>query len=51
MKKQTVKFAVESEHSIITNIGKSTIYQPSIKFKGGSISWFDDSKLIKKTNK
>ena len=31
-----------------TAIGRSVIYQPKTQFSGGSIKWFDDSKLIKK---
>ena len=28
-------------------IGNSTVQQPKINFKGGSVKWFDDSKLLK----
>lgn len=51
MRKETIRFVVESRNGVVTNIGKSTIYQLPINFKGGSVKWFDDSKLIKKTNK
>lgn len=46
--KQTITIYTESKNGIVTNISKSTIEQPKIKFKGGSIKWFDDTKLIKK---
>lgn len=51
MRKETIRFVVESENGVVTNIGKSIIYQPPVNFKGGSVKWFDDSKLIKKANK
>ena len=51
MRKETIRFVVESKNGVVTNIGKSTIYQPPVNFKVGSVKWFDDSKLIKKTNK
>ena len=51
MRKETIRFVVKSENGVVTNIGKSIIYQPPVNFKGGSVKWFDDSKLIKKTNK
>lgn len=48
MKKQTVTFAVETKNGVVQKIGKSVIIQPKVKFGGGSIKWFDDTKLIKK---
>lgn len=48
MDKQAVEFAVETKNGVIKRIGKSVIEQPEIKFKGGEIKWFDDSKLIRK---
>lgn len=50
MKSQTMHFATVSKNGIISKIGRSTILQPKPNFKGGSIKWFDDSKLLK-TNK
>ena len=50
MKSKTMNFATVSKNGIISNIGRSTILQPKPNFKGGSIKWFDDSKLLK-TNK
>lgn len=48
MEKQTVEFAVITENGVINQVGKSIILQPKICFKGGSIPWFDDTKLLKK---
>lgn len=48
MEKQTTEFAVKSEEGVITKVGKSIITEPKTNFKGGSIKWFDDLKLIKK---
>ena len=48
MQKQTVSFAVEQHNGVVTNIGKSFIETPPIRFNGGTIKWFDDSKLLKK---
>lgn len=48
MKKQTTKFTTVSKNGVVTQVGRSTIMQPTVNFKGGSIKWFDDSKLIKK---
>lgn len=49
MKKQETTFAVNTNNSTPTQVGRSTIMQPKTFFKGGSIKWFDDSKLLKKT--
>ena len=48
MKKQTVEFAVVTKNGVVTQIGRSVIYQPEIKFKGGTVKWVDDSKYMKK---
>lgn len=50
MKKQTVTFAVETKNGVVQKIGKSVILQPKVKFGGGSVKWFDDTKLLKKDN-
>lgn len=47
MKKQTMSFATQIEKGVIVKVGKSTVLQPKTNFKGGSIKWFDDSKLLK----
>ena len=47
MKKQTMEFAVVTKKSAVQQIGKSTIIQPKIDFRGGEAKWFDDSKLLK----
>lgn len=48
MNKQTNTFYTETKNGIVKTIGKSSIEQPQTRFKGGSVNWFDDSKLIKK---
>lgn len=48
MKNQTITFALETKNGVVQKIGKSVILQPKVKFGGGSIKWFDDTKLIKK---
>lgn len=45
--RQEVKIAVKTNNSTVT-IGRSTVLQPKLCFKGGTVKWFDDSKLIKK---
>lgn len=40
-------FATVIRAGEVQRIGRSTIEQPEIKFVGGSIKWFDDSKLKK----
>lgn len=50
MKREIIRFAVESKNGIITNIGRSIITQPAVIFGDGSVKWFDDTKLLK-TNK
>lgn len=51
MQTETIVFATENKNRIITRIGKSFITQPPIKFAGGSIKWFDDTKLIRRSDK
>lgn len=51
MKRQSITFAVETKNGVVNRIGKSFINTPAVKFGGGSVKWFDDSKLIKKENK
>lgn len=48
MDDQTVAFATVSEKGVVTKVGKSTVLQPKLRFKGGSVRWFDDSKLLKR---
>lgn len=42
-----MEFATVAVKGVVTKIGRSTILQPKPRFKGGSIKWFDDSKLLK----
>lgn len=48
MNKTTLQFATVTENNIVTQIGKSVIFQPKINFRGGSVKWVDDSKYLKK---
>ncbi|WP_185967619.1 hypothetical protein [Clostridium sp. HBUAS56010] len=48
MYKQTMVTAVETKNGEIQRVGRSSIYHPEIKFKGGSIKWLDDSLFLKK---
>lgn len=47
MKKQTVNFAIKTEKGVVKEVGHSVVLQPNPKFKGGSVKWFDDNKLVK----
>lgn len=42
MNKQTATFAVKKKDGIVTQIGRSCIPQPKIKFSGGGIKWYED---------
>lgn len=48
MNKQEIEFYVRSKNGVATEIGKSCINQPKIKYNGKKMPWFDDSKLLKK---
>lgn len=47
MKKQTVNFTVQTEKGVVKKVGHSAVLQPNPQFKGGSVKWFDDNKLLK----
>lgn len=47
MKKQTVNFAIKTEKGVVREIGRSAVLQPNPKFKGGSVKWVDDRKMVK----
>ncbi len=42
MKKQITEFSITRKNGIITQIGKTSIYQPKTNFKGGSVKWYED---------
>lgn len=42
MDKQTNQFATVKQGNVIQKVGKSSIYQPKIEFKGDQTKWFDD---------
>lgn len=41
-------FVIENGNGNQVRLGKSSIMQPKVQFKGKGIKWFDDSKLIRK---
>lgn len=41
-------FATVSFNGTIIKIGKTQMPSPELKYKGGSIKWFDDNKLLRK---
>ena len=47
MEKQRNDLAVLQKNGLIHLIGKSENRMPESRFKGGTIPWFDDSKLLK----
>lgn len=49
MKKQTMQFAAVSKNGVVTQVGRSEVLQPKTNFKGGSVKWFDDTRLLKKS--
>ena len=51
MNKTTLQFATVTHNGEVKKIGKSVIFQPKIKFKGGSVPWVDDSKYLRKDSK
>ena len=42
MKKTSTEFQTVTENGVVTQIGRSSILQPKIKFKGGSVKWYED---------
>ena len=44
---QNVNIAVKTESGQVKKISHGVIFQPETQFKGGTIKWFDDSKLLK----
>lgn len=44
---QNVNIAVKTESGQVKKISHGVIFQPEIQFKGGTIPWFDDNKLLK----
>lgn len=50
MDKQITGFyTVKDENNVIKQIGKMSVLQPKTKYNGKKTKWFDDSKLLKKT--
>ncbi len=44
MVRREIRFAVQKCNGIVANIGKSVIYQPEVRFGGGSIKWYEDKR-------
>ena len=44
---QNVNITVKTDAGQIKQISKGVIFKPEPQFKGGSVKWFDDNKLIK----
>lgn len=46
MQKQIINFSVIEKNGIISQIGKSWVYQPKVNFKGGadSVKWYQDTR-------
>lgn len=49
MKTQSADFATSNNKDTL-RIGTTTILQPKIQFKGGTVPWYDDTKLLKKNH-
>lgn len=49
MDRQEIRFVVTTKGNEVTQIGKSVIYQPVVRYSGKGTKWFDDSKLIRKS--
>lgn len=47
MEKQHNDLAVLHDNGLIRLVGRSENRIPETRFKGGTIPWFDDSKLLK----
>ena len=46
MQTQKINFSVKEKNGIVTQIGKSWVYQPKVNFKGGadSVKWYQDTR-------
>ena len=48
MHTQTIQFATVTKNGVVQKVGRSTIVQPKINFKCGSIKWYEDKKKADK---
>lgn len=48
MHTQTITFAALSNEQRMVKIGISVMEQPQLRFQGGEVKWFDESRLMKK---
>lgn len=46
--KSVVEFCVMVKHGVVTRTTSGYAYCPRTHFGGGTVKWFDDSKLLKK---
>ena len=44
---QNVNIAVKTDAGQIKQVSQGVIFQPEPQFKGGTVKWFDDTKLLK----
>ena len=44
---QIVNIAVKTESGQVKKISQGAIFQTETQYNGGTVKWFDDSKLIK----
>lgn len=42
MQKTSYEFATVTKNGVVEQIGRSSILQPKINYKGGSIKWYED---------
>lgn len=48
MKKQEVIIGKKQSDGTMQPIIRSTVLQPKVQFKGGTVPWLDDTKFLKK---
>lgn len=50
MQKQVLNFYIQEKNSIVTQIGKSVVYQPKVNLKSGSdsVKWYPETLKKKK---
>lgn len=47
MNTQQINIAVKTDAGQIKQVSQGVIFQPEPQFKGGTVKWFDDTKLLK----
>ncbi|MCM1189832.1 MAG: hypothetical protein NC541_11120 [bacterium] len=46
--RQEISFAVVKQNGVMIHIGRSEMLFPRIRFNGGTMKWFDDSRLARR---